>query len=66
MSCTMNIDLPTSLPGSVMFGGPKLDQLFVATIDPVYFGRSTEPGAGYLYRIDDLGTNGLAEIRFAG
>ena len=59
------IPLPISLPGSVIFGGPSLQQLFVATIDPVYFGRVTEEGAGYLYCIEDLGATGLAEQRSA-
>jgi sugar lactone lactonase YvrE len=60
------VDLPVSLPGSVMFGGPDLDQLFVATIDPAYFNEPTEEGAGWLYVVRDLGVRGLPEPRFAG
>lgn len=60
------VELPVSLPGSVMFGGSDLKDLFVATIDPAYFGRATQEGAGYLYRIQGLGATGLREQRFAG
>ena len=60
------IDLPVSLPGSVMFGGAGLDQLYVATIDPAYFNEPTEKGAGCLYVIEGLGARGLPEPRFAG
>ncbi|CAN7635618.1 SMP-30/gluconolactonase/LRE family protein [Phenylobacterium sp. LjRoot225] len=60
------IDLPVSLPGSVMFGGADLDQLFVVTIDPAYFNEPTETGAGWLYVVEGLGARGLPEPRFAG
>jgi sugar lactone lactonase YvrE len=60
------IDLPVSLPGSVMFGGRNLDQLYVVTIDPAYFGNPAEEGAGYTYVVDGLGVRGLPEPRFAG
>jgi sugar lactone lactonase YvrE len=60
------IDLPVSLPGSVMFGGPNLDQLYVVTIDPAYFGNPAEEGAGYVYVVEGLGVRGLPERRFAG
>lgn len=60
------VDLPVSLPGSVMFGGAGLDQLFVATIDPVYFNEPTEEGSGCLYVVEGLGARGLPEPRFGG
>ncbi|MBW8783090.1 MAG: SMP-30/gluconolactonase/LRE family protein [Novosphingobium sp.] len=60
------VDLPVALAASVMFGGAALDQLYVATADPTYFGRSGEDGAGYLYVIEELGARGLAEPRFGG
>lgn len=60
------VDLPASLPGSVMFGGPNLDQLYVVTIDPAYFGNPAEEGAGYIYVVEGLGVRGLPEPRFAG
>lgn len=60
------VDLPARLPGSVMFGGPDLDRLFVVTIDPANFGKPSEDGAGYTYIIDGLGVRGLPEPRFAG
>ncbi len=58
------IELPARLPGSVMFGGENLDRLFIPTIDPDFFGEPTEEGAGYLYVVDGLGVNGLAEQRY--
>ncbi|WP_395337144.1 SMP-30/gluconolactonase/LRE family protein [Novosphingobium sp. BL-8H] len=57
------IDLPVSLPGSVMFGGADLDELYVTTADTAYFGMPAEGGAGYLYRITGLGVRGLPEAR---
>jgi sugar lactone lactonase YvrE len=60
------VDLPARLPGSVMFGGPELDRLFVVTIDPANFGQPSEDGAGYIYVIEGLGVRGLPEPRFAG
>lgn len=58
------IELPVRLPGSVMFGGEKLDRLFVPTIDPDFFGEPAEEGAGYLYVVDGLGARGLPEPRY--
>lgn len=60
------VDLPVSLPGSVMFGGRNLDQLHVATIDPAYFGNPAEERAGYAYVVEGLGVRGLPEPRYAG
>lgn len=60
------VELPVSLPASVMFGGPNLEHLFVTTIDPAYFGRPTQDGAGFLYCVEGLGSKGLPELRFAG
>ena len=60
------IDLPASHPGSLTFGGPKLDRLYVTTIDPEYFGQPSVPSGGYIYVIEGLGVTGLAEPRFAG
>lgn len=57
------IDLPTPFPGSVMFGGKDLSELFVTTIDTIFFGQEPHEAAGYLYRIDDLGVRGLPELR---
>lgn len=60
------IDLPASHPGSLTFGGPELDRLYVTTIDPAYFGQPTAPSGGYIHVIEGLGVKGLAEPRFAG
>lgn len=60
------IDLPAFLPGSLTFGGPELDRLYVTTIDPAYFGQPSSPSGGYLYVIEGLGVTGLAEPRFTG
>lgn len=60
------VHMPVNLTVSVMFGGPALDQLYVTTIDPTFFGEPAEEGAGYLYVIEGLGTRGLPEPRYAG
>jgi sugar lactone lactonase YvrE len=60
------VDMPVSLAVSTMFGGPDLDQLYVTTIDPTFFGEPAEDGAGYLYVIEGLGARGLPEPRYAG
>ncbi len=58
------IDLPVGRPGSVTFGGPNLDRLFVTTLDPTCFGEAPDDMAGYLYVIDGLNTRGLPEPRY--
>jgi sugar lactone lactonase YvrE len=60
------IEMPVKLAVSVMFGGPDLDQLFVTTIDPAFFGGPREEGAGNVYLIEGLGVRGLPEPRYAG
>lgn len=60
------VNLPVSMPGSVMFGGADLEQLFVVTIDPAYFNEPTEPGAGWVYAVTGLGARGLPEARYSG
>jgi sugar lactone lactonase YvrE len=60
------IDMPVSLPASVMFGGPDLDQLYVVTIDPACFGQPAEEGAGCTYLIEGLGVRGVPEPRYRG
>ena len=61
------IELPTSRPTSCMFGGPRLDVLYVTT---GFFRlseaeRTAQPQAGGLLAID-VGVRGLPEPRFAG
>jgi L-arabinonolactonase len=60
------VEMPVNLSVSVMFGGDRLDQLFVTTIDPVFFQEAPEEGAGDLYVIEGLGARGLPELRYAG
>ncbi len=60
------IKMPVSMAVSVMFGGPKLDQLYVTTIDPSAFGGPKEEGGGDLYVIEGLGARGVPENRYAG
>lgn len=64
------IEVPRTLVSSVMFGGPRLDQLYFTSIDaaqmPPEFGRDPKEGGGELFVITDLGVTGLPERRFAG
>jgi L-arabinonolactonase len=59
------IEMPVSHPSSVTFGGPGLDLLYVTSIDPAALGKSSEPGGGTTYVIEDVGARGLAETRYA-
>jgi L-arabinonolactonase len=58
------IDMPVKLPGSVMFGGPALDRLFVPSLSPAFMGREADPLDGSTFVIDGLGITGLPEPRF--
>ena len=58
------VDFPQKLPGSVMFGGPDLDLLFVPTLSPAFMGREADPEDGCTFVIDGLGITGLPEPRF--
>ena len=65
------INMPISLPASVMFGGPDLDLLYVTTIDPLALkalgmDKPAEDGGGALWVIEGLGAKGLPEPRFIG
>ena len=60
------VDMPVSLPASVMFGGANLDLLFVTSIDPTVLGRSAEDGGGHTFVIEGLGARGIPEPRYAG
>jgi L-arabinonolactonase len=60
------VEFPLKLPGSVMFGGPSLDRLYVPTLSPAFMGREADPLDGSTYVIDNLGVTGIAEPRFAG
>lgn len=58
------VTMPLKLPGSVMFGGPQLDRLFVPTLSPAFLGRPADPLDGSTYVIDGLNIRGLPEPRF--
>lgn len=60
------VTMPVKLPGSVMFGGPDLDRLFVPTLSPAFLGRPADPLDGSTFVIDGLDVKGLPEPRFAG
>lgn len=60
------IDMPVKKVTSVMFGGPKLDILFVTSMAKPPLPRFPGDGAmrGSLFAIHDLGIKGLPEMRF--
>jgi L-arabinonolactonase len=59
------VTMPVRLPGSVMFGGPGLDRLFVPTLNPSFLpGREAAPDDGAMFVIDGLGVTGLPEPRY--
>ena len=69
------IGMPVSNITSVMFGGDKLDEIYVTSMARVKhpavhdrFHKDVKPqfGAGSLFRITGLGIRGLPEPRFAG
>lgn len=60
------VDLPVPLVGSVMFGGPNLDRLYVTTLDARLLGMPDHPLGGALFVIDGLEAQGRPEHRFAG
>lgn len=64
--CLREIAFPTKIPASVMFFGPKLDRLFVPTIDPSFLGREASDDDGAFFVIDGLGVTGLPEPRYRG
>jgi sugar lactone lactonase YvrE len=69
------IGMPVRNITSVMFGGERLDEIYVTSMARVkhpavhdHFRREAKPqfGAGSLFRIRGLGISGLPEPRFAG
>lgn len=59
------IPLPVSKPTSVVFGGPRLDQLFItsANYQLTEAERANEPLAGSVF-VTEVGVSGFAEPRF--
>jgi len=60
------IEVPPKFVSSVMFGGPKLDRLFVTSIYGPTLGFEADVVGGQLFVIDGLGATGLPEPRYAG
>ena len=61
------IEMPPTMPSSVMFGGAELDVLYVTSIsDSGARKAENDPAAGGLFQIIGLGVKGLPEPRFAG
>ena len=58
------VEFPLKIPGSVMFGGPELDKLYVPTLSPAFLGREPHPQDGSTFVIEGLGVAGLPEPRF--
>ncbi|MGB3798132.1 MAG: SMP-30/gluconolactonase/LRE family protein [Alteraurantiacibacter sp.] len=60
------VEFPQKTPGSLMFGGPELDRLFVPTLNPaaVFPDREGHPDDGLTFAIDGMGIKGIAEPRF--
>jgi sugar lactone lactonase YvrE len=60
------VDMPVKLPGSVMFGGPSLDQLYVPSLSPAFMGREADPLDGSTFVVEGLGVTGIQETRYGG
>jgi L-arabinonolactonase len=58
------VEMPLKLPGSVMFGGPELDRLYVPTLSPAFLGRPADPLDGSTFVVEELGIRGVPEPRF--
>ena len=63
-SISLILRIPTKFPASVTFGGFKLNQIFVTSLNP-YIGNSINSGDGRTYVIDGIGIKGVPEFRFA-
>lgn len=46
---------------SIQFGGPRLDQMYVTSLQPRGFEMNSVAGAGYLYLVDGHNAVGIAE-----
>jgi sugar lactone lactonase YvrE len=58
------VEMPLKLPGSVMFGGPALDRIYVPTLSPAFLGRPADPLDGSTFVVEGLGIQGVPEPRF--
>lgn len=62
----MTIDMPIERPSKPMFGGPRLDTLFVTSLGIGLTEGTVQPEAGSLFAVTGLGITGLPQKRFAG
>jgi L-arabinonolactonase len=61
------IDMPVEYVTSVMFGGPRLDTIYVTSLSIALRGRPPkEPNAGALFAVSGLGAVGIPEPRYTG
>jgi sugar lactone lactonase YvrE len=60
------ISMPVHMPSSVTFGGPRLDRLFVTSIDAETLLGVHDPAGGTTFVIDGLDAQGIAEPRYGG
>ena len=60
------IDLPIEKPTKPMFGGPRLDTLFVTSLSSGLDPDRPQPEAGSLFAVTGLGVTGVPQARFAG
>lgn len=60
------VEMPVEKPTKPMFGGPRLDTLFVTSIGMGYEADPAQPEAGSLFAVTGLGVTGLPQPRFAG
>jgi sugar lactone lactonase YvrE len=66
-SLDRTIEMPVKFVTSVMFGGEKLDTLYVTSLNhPLMGNPPEEPNAGGLFAVRGLGFTGIPEPRFAG
>ena len=60
------VEMPVEKPTKPMFGGPRLDTLFVTSIGMGMEDDPKQPLAGSLFSITGLGVTGVPQPRFAG
>ena len=57
------VEMPIEMPTKPMFGGSRLDTLFVTSIG---LGAAPDSEDGGLFAVTGLGTTGIPQVRFAG
>jgi len=66
-SLDRELNMPVKFVTSVMFGGKKLDTLYVTSLNMPLVGKDPEePNAGGLFAIHGLGYTGVPEPRYTG